>query len=188
MLKRNERQIPVDLKPEIPQNKTVDEQYKLVISLAKVYDKVIWVIDYDVILDEARLVKKGLETPIAKLQKYSAKLQGNKKILLLVNNPCLEFWFLLHDQFTAGPFKDCNDAEARLKKNLLDFEKTEKYFTKQGRDIYLQFRPKLQMAILNARKLGRYSSANSNASLAEIYCLFEVVGLAEVAGNKTKTI
>lgn len=184
MLKRHERQIPADLRPEIPQNKTVDEQYKLVVNLAKDYDKVIWVIDYDVVLAESRLVKKGSETPIAKFQKYCAKLKEHKKIHILVNNPCLEFWFLLHFQFTAGPFQNCNDAENRLKKYIPDFEKTERYFTKDGHDIYLQLQPKLQDAIINTRKLGQYNSANPDASLAEIYKLFELLGLANRQGDE----
>lgn len=184
MLKRHERKIPADLKPEIPQNKSIDEQYKLVIRLAKDYDKVIWIVDHDVILDETKLVKKGLETPVAKLHKYRIKLQGHKKVHVLINNPCLEFWFLLHFHFTAGVFKDCNNAEDRLKKYLPDFEKTEKYFTKEGNDIYLRLQPMLQSAILNAKKLGEYDHANSEASLAEIYRLFEILKLADDSSDK----
>jgi hypothetical protein len=50
MLKRNEKSINVDLKPEIPQNKKLKEQFEKVTELSKHYDKVFWIIDYDVII------------------------------------------------------------------------------------------------------------------------------------------
>ncbi len=58
MLKRNNRDLHVDLKPEIPQKKKLSEQYKKVLEYADIYDKVIWVIDIDVINDETRKAKK----------------------------------------------------------------------------------------------------------------------------------
>lgn len=47
MLKRNERSLRVDLKPEIPQKKKLKDQYKKVIESSKEYDKVFWIIDFD---------------------------------------------------------------------------------------------------------------------------------------------
>jgi hypothetical protein len=58
MLKRNEKSISVDLKPEIPQRKKLSDQYKKVIELSNDYDKVFWVIDFDVINSETRIAKK----------------------------------------------------------------------------------------------------------------------------------
>ncbi len=52
MLKRNERQINVDLKPEIPQRKKLSELYQKVIDLSKDYDKVFWIIDFDALLSD----------------------------------------------------------------------------------------------------------------------------------------
>ena len=60
MLKRNERQISVDLKPEIPQRKKLNDQYKKVIDLSLDYDKVFWIVDFDVIISETRKAKKSL--------------------------------------------------------------------------------------------------------------------------------
>jgi len=47
MLKRNEKLVSVDLKPEIPQRKKISEQYAKVLELSKDYDKVYWIIDFD---------------------------------------------------------------------------------------------------------------------------------------------
>jgi hypothetical protein len=49
MLRRNEKNIKVDLKPEIPQKKKLKEQYERVIEQSKHYDKVFWIVDFDVI-------------------------------------------------------------------------------------------------------------------------------------------
>jgi len=54
MLKRNERSLRVDLKPEIPQKKKLKDQYKKVIDSTKEYDKVFWIIDFDVLIKESR--------------------------------------------------------------------------------------------------------------------------------------
>lgn len=58
MLRRNEKGINVDLKPEIPQKKKLKEQFEKVIEQSKHYDKVFWIVDYDVINSETTLAKK----------------------------------------------------------------------------------------------------------------------------------
>jgi hypothetical protein len=48
MLKRNERDIRVSIKPEIPNKKSIEEQYNLVCDLSgKEFTKVFWLIDLD---------------------------------------------------------------------------------------------------------------------------------------------
>jgi len=71
MLKRNEKLISVDLKPEIPQRKKLSEQYAKVLELSKDYDKVYWIIDFDVINKETREAKKGEQTALQELKGYT---------------------------------------------------------------------------------------------------------------------
>ncbi len=53
MLKRNERNIRVSIKPEIPNKKSVEEQYNLVCELStKEFTKVFWIIDLDTVIKE----------------------------------------------------------------------------------------------------------------------------------------
>ncbi len=61
MLKRNEKTIKADIKPEIPQKKKPSEQYNLVIEYSKHYDKIFWIIDFDVICMETSTAKKRKE-------------------------------------------------------------------------------------------------------------------------------
>jgi len=59
MLKRNEKAIKADIKPEIPQKKKLSDQYEMVIEYSKDYDKVFWIVDFDVITLETTFSKKG---------------------------------------------------------------------------------------------------------------------------------
>jgi hypothetical protein len=174
MIKRNERQIKVDIKPEIPQKKKLSDQYSKVIELSNSYDKVYWVIDLDVILSESMLAKKGARKTIDIVIQYKGVLENkHKNIIVVINQPCLEFWFLIHFELTAQQFSNCDEAGRRLKKNLLDYEKTEKYFTKQDNDIYLKLKPYLKTAIDNSKQLPTFDKENLNAGVSEMFKFFD---------------
>lgn len=81
MLKRNEKLIKVDIKPEIPQKKKLIDQYSKVIELSKDYDMVFWIIDLDTVLNESRQAKKGIEKPIDVLIKYKKTIEVKHKTL-----------------------------------------------------------------------------------------------------------
>ena len=77
MLKRNEKNIKIDITPKLPQQKALDEQFKEIKDLAKNYNKVFWIVDLDVILKETKEVGKKKEKPIERFKRYRNKL--NKK-------------------------------------------------------------------------------------------------------------
>ena len=65
MLKRNERQFKINIEPKLPQKKSVEEQYKLVIQLSeREYSKVFWIVDLDTIIKGSRETPKGKKSPI----------------------------------------------------------------------------------------------------------------------------
>src|SRR5699024_5788324 len=164
MLKRNERQIRVNIKPEIPNKKSLKEQYKSVLNLAESgnYKKVFWLVDYDTIIKETRETAKASRSPEEVFNQYTNSLNKDfENVVVIVNNPCLEFWFLLHFENTSRFFNDCTSVSRRLSTHLSDYEKTRRYFTKQNDDIYLKLQPYLSSAYNNAKLLGAYSS-NSN--------------------------
>jgi len=102
MLKRNERSISVNLEPKIPQKKKLSEQYKMVLDLSLDYDNVFWIIDFDVINSETRSKKKGIKTPLQEFNEYFDQIENDyKHIKIIINNPCLEYWFLLHFESTS---------------------------------------------------------------------------------------
>jgi hypothetical protein len=96
MMKRNERSLRIDLKPEIPQKKKLSEQFEKVKESAEIYDKVFWIVDFDTITKETLEAKKGKKSAIQEFIEYYNKLIAYNNVNVIINNPCLEFWLLLH--------------------------------------------------------------------------------------------
>lgn len=174
MLKRNERTLAVNIEPKIPQKKSVLEQYELVKSLSEDYKTVFWIIDFDTIVKETREAKRGKETPLQVFLKYRKVLKKEyENVTIIVNNPCLEFWILLHFEKTSKYFIDCASAEKQLKKYLKDYEKTRKYYTKQENDIYLRLKPNMKTAISNASNLGLFDEYDSEKAICEMNLFYK---------------
>ena len=124
MLKRNEKNIKVDIKPEIPQKKILSKQYAQVLELSKDYDQVFWILDFDVILSESAIIKGNQQKPIDLFLEYNNIIETKfENITIIINQPCLEFWFLLHFEHTGAEFSNCESAIKKLKKHLKDYEK-----------------------------------------------------------------
>ena len=173
MLRRNERALNLHLKPEIPQKKKLKDQFELVKENSNNYDKVYWIIDFDVVHNESRETPKGKFSALNELKNYCNQLEvKHKNVRVIINNPCLEFWFLLHFEVTGKFFKSCDEAGTQFKKYLPDYEKTQKYFT-QNYDIYKKLKFNLNIAIENAKKLKSFTFENPNFALSEMFLLFE---------------
>jgi len=174
MLKRNEPSLQVNIEPKIPQKKKLAEQYKKVLELAEDYTKVFWIIDLDVLIAESKVAKKGGVNKIRQLRDYLNELKIKyNNVITILNNPCLEYWFVLHFKQTTKYFSKCSDAEKQLKKHLIDYEKTQKYFTKQDNDIYLKLKSRLSTAIANSKGMQRMNIDEIERGICEMNLFFE---------------
>jgi hypothetical protein len=174
MLKRNEQKIRVCIKPEIPQKKELNDQFELVCELAlSEYQQVFWIVDLDTIIKESREVVPGARTLLSIFNEMRTKLYAEfQNVRVIVNNPCLEFWFLLHFERTSRYYRRCSDVVRNLKKHLRGYEKTEKFFKKKNNDIYLQLKPYLRTAIENAAALDPFDFDNPERAICEMRELF----------------
>lgn len=172
MLKRNERNLAISIEPQLPSKKSLADQYKLVKSLAEDYTKVFWIVDYDVIRKETREANRGTETSEQQFIRFrnSARALGN--VFVIVNDPCLEFWLLLHFVTTTRFFGSCSPAERELGRHMDDYEKTEKYYTKQDQDIYLRLQGRLTQAIDRAERIGPFDEYDTERAVCEMDLLF----------------
>ena len=178
MLKQNEPDILFNITPKILQKKNINQQYELVTELSEEeYDKVFWIVDLDVLLKEER-EKRNSTSPLQQFLNYYKSLSKQKKIVVIVNNPCLEYWFLLHFQKTNKVFTACTDAEKQVSQHLEGYEKTEKFFKKDN-DIYKQLKPYLQTARKNATALGSFDTYNHSKAMCEMPLLFQELKLKE---------
>ncbi len=178
MIKRNEKAIKVAIKPEIPQHKKLSKQFEQVISLSKEYDKVIWMVDLDVILKDSTSSIKNKPKPFAQFLDYESKIRHKyRNVQIIINQPCLEYWLLIHFELRTPPFSNCNEAEQLLKKHLPEYLKTERYYTQKDKDIYLRLKTQLPNAVKNAQTLSAFDAENPNRGYTEMHKLFEAIGL-----------
>lgn len=173
MLKRNERHSKINIKPELPQKKKLDEQFNQIINIAESYTKVFWIVDFDTILKETKDTKKGKVSPLQKFSEYRKKLKKDyPNVVSIINSPCLEFWFLLHFEQSSKFYNNCKSAEKQLKVYIKNYEKSQKFFTKENQDIYLKLKPYLDTALENSQKLKEFDIENPYAALAEMHLFF----------------
>ena len=177
MLKQNEPDILFNITPKILQKKNINQQYELVTALSEDdYDKVFWIVDLDVLLKQHRQ-KNSNPSSLQQFLNYWQQLSKQKKIVVIVNNPCLEYWFLLHFKNTSKVFTTCAGAEKQVSQHLKDYEKTEKFFKKSNNDIYKQLKPYLQTAVSNATALGTFDPYNHSKAMCEMPLLFQALQL-----------
>jgi len=167
----------VDIKPDLLKYTSIESQYDELCTQLNHYSKVIWLVDYDVILKESNEQNKGKETTEQKFHKYRKKLEKlasqkkyeGKELHVLINNPSLEYWYLLHYEATTKHYRTSNEAERHLKKHLKTYTKLDENYRRQ---IFGVLEPKLQDAIRNAKRIV-IEDENEILARADIYKIFE---------------
>lgn len=157
----------------------MEEQYKRVLELAKESEKVFWVVDFDVINKETKEGKRNKKSKLTKFKEYYHKVKRHSNIEIIVNNPCFEFWVLLHFCHTSRFYEHYKALLPDLQKYLSDYEKTEKYFVKANPDIYKRLKSNLQTAISNSEKLGGFDFNKIQAGITEMHKIFQKLKLVE---------
>ena len=80
------------------------------------------------------------------------RLAKKNEIQIIVSNPCFEFWYLLHFQYTTKFFKDYPAVKTALTAYLSDYEK--------AGDVYAQLSEHTTDAIQNAKRVEQYHIQN----------------------------
>ncbi len=71
-------------------------------------------------------------------------IADGQKIKLAVSNPAIEYWFLLHFEYSSRPFADGQEIKRYLKKYIPNY--------KEGQNIFSDLLPNLAIAINRAEK------------------------------------
>ena len=177
MMKQTERQVRLTIKPELPKKKRIEDQCELVCKLAQgEYDKVFWIVDLDQITKEQREATGGKKDPMRTFIECREKVLHGKKyakrVRVIVNNPCLEFWFLLHFEYTAKSFSDYDELAKELKKHIKDYDKNEGYYKPKNNDIYSKLKPYLNTAIKHSDRLGKFDPQAPSKAVSEMPLFF----------------
>ena len=103
------------------------------------------------------------------------KLAESRDIQMAISNPCFEFWYLLHFQYTTKFLKDYPAVKTMLAGYLSDYEKS--------KDVYAVLSAHTEEAILNAQRLEQYHQKDGNITpfslhanpFTEVYRLVEIL-------------
>ena len=177
-LKKHEN-LSIDILPKLPRKTKLKEQFEEVKEYKDLgYDKVIWLIDFDVVIKEEQERKKSSNSILNQLQHYLNYAQKHNQIEIYFNAPCLEFWYLLHFEQTSKYYPQCDTAAKVLEKKHLDgYEKTQKYYNKINNDIYKRLKPFLTKARQNAQLLGDFDIHTPKQAKAEMYKIFDLLNI-----------
>lgn len=179
LMKQHESLNEISVEPVLPTRKKLRDQFFLVKENADVYDRVYWIVDFDVILKETRECRPGGKSRLVELGEYMMELRERDNVRILINNPCLEFWFLLHFKETSHFYGDCSSVCRALKHVSLfsDYVKNEQYYKKNDGDIYLKLKPFQENAIRNSSKLGKFDFSLPDSAKSEMFKLFVELGV-----------
>lgn len=166
----------IKIAPDIPKTKSLDAQYLAVSDALNDYDKVFWIVDYDVIRKETLMQKKGKQTSLEKFSVLSKKFKElisikkyqGKEVYVLINNPSIEFWYLLHYENTSKLYTTSEAAEKKLANHMKNYTKNDEKFRKS---IFSLLKDGLDQAIYNAELL--VEDDNDIQARADMYKIFK---------------
>ena len=118
---------------------TINKVKELRLDLSK-DDKAYCIFDTDIDLKKNVQIRKAIE--LGKLN----------NICIITSSPCIEFWFLIHYEYTTKYLTN-NDAIKRLKEYCSDYSK--------NCNMYSILYSKLNTAIENAKKLEKFHLSNN---------------------------
>jgi hypothetical protein len=161
---RQQEDMQFTVKPDYGKNSGIESIIAKAIDLLdKEFDTVFCVIDMDEMHRDQKLMEK-----YEKLKKE----HGSEQLVFIETNPCTEFWFLLHYEYTTKLFHNYRQLETLLKKHIPGYKKTEKFLA--GNNIYNYLKPKQTNARNNAQKI---PLANSGSSHSDIYKILDYLGI-----------
>jgi len=111
------------IKPRFFGNTSIADMRKKIEELLRGDIFVICVFDAD--------VSTHNESERKKFEQLQNKYRKDKNLLFCNSLPSIEYWFLLHYEYTNRYFKDAKAAEAALKKYINDYEKTAQFLEKE---------------------------------------------------------
>jgi len=156
-LERNQNK-KITIFPEIPSYKSIKSCSDYLQNATNDYQKVIWIVDYDKVYSDKKIQEF--------LQVYNSL---ESEVIILINNPCLEFWFLLHYVKTDCHYLNFDQLKTELRKYMPGYDKKQKNFEKVCDELFKN--NKLLTAIQNAKSIA--SDLNNIQARADIYKIFE---------------
>lgn len=135
------------------------------------YTKVFWIVDFDVITKEEKEYSGNGVRPVQRFSEMRDEFARafGETLQVAVNNPCLEFWYLLHYEQTGRYYPAYEpDLRKELQKHLSGYEKTEHYYKRQTPNLYARLQPNQAKAFCNAAALPAFDVSDYQCAGAGI--------------------
>jgi len=176
-LKEQERSLlkgsAITIEPKIESKGSIQRRKEQILKdrKEKHYAKIYWILDGDE-LSRSDKVKGQFKRILNELNRY-------KDIIVLVNMPCIEYWFLLHLKSTTALYNQCKQVEEELKRTgkkreqkfLSNYDKKQRILEK----VYEELKPFQKDAIERAEALKCTKSIEHPC--AGIYLFLKELGL-----------
>jgi len=169
------RDLKIKITPEFPKRKKLKEIKEEIKKSLGSYDKIFWIVDFDKIIDDKK-IKSFIE--------IENELSGLNKVVIIKNNPCLEYWFYLHFKYIDRK-DNCHNFVKELKEFLPEYNKSERYFLKENDDIFTKLEDKCKFAIENSIQSTRNLTNDmlESKSFSEMFKFFKTIN--ELMGNNS---
>lgn len=174
---RKEENIPITIQPELPTKRTLKEELQKVYQcLEKGYDHVFWIIDLDVV-NHSQKEDNNWHFLANSIEEINSS--DITKVTIVLNNPCLEFWYILHYKSTSRSYQTFTQLKADLNKYLPNYDKSEKYYV----NLYKHLRDRLPQAVQHAKQLPSpqrpYNKESFKVALCDMYKIVEYLHIID---------
>ena len=176
--------LKIKITPHLAHSLSIKSQYELVRkSISDGYEHVIWILDIDQVIKEYRESKDGKEFTTFKNLYINAvgKKEWDDKLTIIVNNPCLEYWYFLHKNPTSTKyFGTYEELLKDLKTFTIDkrlfscYDKKENEDYRAGEGLYKKLLPYLKKMKFSKLKAFDIEECDCE-SVSEMYKLFKVL-------------
>ena len=164
------------IKPEFPNSKTIESEFEKVLELVhSEYDYIFWIVDVDVVNNEGKW-----NVLVNNINACKQQDDLKDKVCVILNNPCLEYWLLLHFKQTTKYFSNYNALKKELLKTpkLHDYEKSEKYYLSSKSSLYKRLRSELPQAIQHAKMIAPFNNEQPHQALCNMFNVMEYFNIS----------
>lgn len=150
-------------------------------------DKILYFTDYDVIVNQSKNEKKNQKEFDRIKNKYK---EYGGKVIICESMPSIEFWFLLHYQYTTKAFQNAKEVESVLKKYIPTYSKVQRTFLNNKKWVELLCENNaMDSAIKNADKImneKKFESKGGHYPFTKVQKGIAVFEKLKKGGNKIK--
>ena len=163
------------IKPEFPEPKTIEAEFEKVQELVhSEYDYIFWIVDVDVVNKEGKW-----HVLVDSINACEQRDDLKEKVCVILNNPCLEYWLLLHFKQTTKYFSNYSTQKKELLKTakLQDYEKSEKYYLSKN-SLYKRLRSELPQAVQHAKMIAPFNGEQPHQALCNMFKVMEYFNIS----------